>query len=732
MNDVRQFLSLEAAVDDSESEDEYDEEEQDDFFQHDCEPIAGDKSRSHQLLLRETTRVEGDTEWDSLLDRARSRAQTYTPHLRSSLPNSEAFPSITMGEARLWRVAVKPGREEATAFLLMEKIIRAGEQDQGIKSIIGRVSRPGWIVVEANSASDVRELCQGVTDVFGKQIHVIEPEDGPSCLKEANLFTPATPSWIRLTKQPYRGDLAYVNEVGVGEADVLVVPRLKLQRRSSAGHAKRKRGSTISAQPGQKKSTRPEQALFDHEKVREIFGDKAVQRKNQTYVFKGNEYLDGYLWLQTDEYYPEAATPTPEELSLFQHSKSISKEFLQRTLEVMGAVSLRLGDRVKVAEGEAQGAFGVVQNIVGNEADVHLSSEDVQLTLPVKNLRKNIRIGDEVIVRAGPHAGVTGWVITSGDTVLVYDHKTAREVGPFLPVFINFIVSSHAIDFFEASFIMRPLSLDPGQSQARTRDNLKVQPDPNLRFVGRHVRVIGSGHGLKDYEGIVKSIEVDNYALVEISATMRQQRLPLSKLASRNDPTLTPLNVDGAATATNLESSGSRTIAIRPSSLPLVPSTPLPPALTGVLSPAWDPTSSSPDSSSSFPYNPWMESPLLAGKRIKVRFQGTKAVLRDPGWKSGDYEGRFGIWTGTEGSSAQVSVGLHSTLTVPEKYVRPVRPSIKGQNVIVIGDDHDLWKGEEFYVITFSAEQCIVRRRHGKIDPKDRLYLDTNTLAVVL
>ncbi|KAG6904334.1 hypothetical protein DXG01_010870, partial [Tephrocybe rancida] len=62
----------------------------------------------------------------------------------------------------LWRVAIKPGYEETATFILMEKIIRSPSRDWGIKSIIGWVTYPGWVVVEAPNGTNVEELCEGV------------------------------------------------------------------------------------------------------------------------------------------------------------------------------------------------------------------------------------------------------------------------------------------------------------------------------------------------------------------------------------------------------------------------------------------------------------------------------------------------------------------------------------------------------------------------------------------
>lgn len=52
---------------------------------------------------------------------------------------------------------------------------------------------------------------------------------------------------------------------------------------------------------------------------------------------------------------------------------------------------------------------------------------------------------------------------------------------------------------------------------------------PNQHLVGKHVTIVNKSVW-KDYEGIVKSVHSDGSALVEIQATMRQERLTMDLL----------------------------------------------------------------------------------------------------------------------------------------------------------------------------------------------------------
>ncbi|KAF8064145.1 hypothetical protein FPV67DRAFT_1451378 [Lyophyllum atratum] len=88
----------------------------------------------------------------------------------------------------------QPGYEEMVAFILMAKIIRGGCR-WAVKSIIGEVSHPGWVVIEATTVSDVESACQKVSNVYPQRIHVIASEDVSVWIKEPTLFTPRNQSW---------------------------------------------------------------------------------------------------------------------------------------------------------------------------------------------------------------------------------------------------------------------------------------------------------------------------------------------------------------------------------------------------------------------------------------------------------------------------------------------------------------------------------------------------------
>lgn len=107
----------------------------------------------------------------------------------------------------------------------------------------------------------------------------------------------------------------------------------------------------------------------------------------------------------------------------------------------------------------------------------------------------------------------------------------------------------------------------------------------------------------------------------------------------------------------------------------------------------------------------WLGSLLFQEHRIKILVSGTKPLLRDPGWKSGQYEGQTGIWAGLDGDNVQIKFGVHNIMCVPAAYIMPLRPSVSGQKAIVLTGEH---AGAWFVVVSIKDDVCTLRKPEDK------------------
>ncbi|KAG6904108.1 hypothetical protein DXG01_012560, partial [Tephrocybe rancida] len=260
----------------------------------------------------------------------------------------------------LYRVRVKDGHKETAAMILANKLLTAGTHFvPSVKSIIGRVSCPGWVFIESNGVN-ASNLCANVSDVYPQHIHPIV-EDLKEYLHEP-LVAPKEGDWVRLNSPPlYRGDLAYVcayndtlpnclttkqkNPGGEG-ADVLVMPRVD---------------RFVNRTKGKGRAGRPPRQLLERKDAIRLFGADAVKALNKdavkahdeeelNFIYHGQTYGDGLQYLVTHEFEPTVLTH--EELALFQRCSLVDLGDIARATNEIAALSLQVTDRVVVTSGE--------------------------------------------------------------------------------------------------------------------------------------------------------------------------------------------------------------------------------------------------------------------------------------------------------------------------------------------------------------------------------------------
>ncbi|KAG6912917.1 hypothetical protein DXG01_011146, partial [Tephrocybe rancida] len=203
----------------------------------------------------------------------------------------------------------------------------------------------------------------------------------------------------------------------------------------------------------------------------------------------------------------------------------------------------------------------------------------------------------------------------------------------------------------------------------------QLREENHKKYMNRRVRIVGK-HPLKDYKGIVREILYDDKVKVEIAVTLKQEEVHLSHLADRDDPDHLPFL--HAASYALLQQEPREAMEIPLSNMPLTLSTPIPMGSSAHMSPAWNPSSRTPNPSNPFPCNPYIESPYLDLKlKIKVRVHNTKAILDDPGFQNGIFDGLTGLWKARDHNTpgfAKITFTVPRVRmeTIPEGYVSPL------------------------------------------------------------
>ncbi|KAG6809403.1 hypothetical protein H0H92_000398 [Tricholoma furcatifolium] len=669
-DDPRNFLDVEAEVSDA-SDDDEDEEGLDNFI-NDVESESDEEYRrlppaedddanslgsdwtddeyldfsepttaSHGAVMQLMTVDEANEAFRSYLELEERRKHTYSAPRPEEIPIDKIPDSIVPLLPRpdfdkfLWRVSVRRGREESLAFILYQKAIMGNFQ---VKSIIGRVSCPGWVYVKATEYAHVQKLCQDVRDVHMHQIFRIAPPEAPSILREPPFVHPPKGSWVRLTHHKlYHGDLGWVsNHIRGMSIEVIVVPRLdpnlkrKCRDRDEPLHLGSARSLHNVERPPQRVldmkplmeagcpgvddlqvwSHRLE-SLPDHwaEPVERVPTNELDQYTAEGHIvvttcsFYGRELCNGFHVITTRHYEP--TIPSVDELFIFKSLKIIKPTLITSTEELLSMLRVQVDDPIKITAGQAQGAVGRVVNVQqeASIASVELA-DGVVVDIVLKDLRKLLTVGDEVCVVEGLHVGFTGWVVCIEDgKVHLFDDRTGEAI----------IVAAHQVIFYEAPKTVYTRH-EPDFSQApvgfhfsnlRSEDILPALPvhlppvalqNPHQRFVGREVQVIDGP--FKDYHGLVKNTERGDILNVELGATLQQRQFTLKQLAHRLRAltTYADLSVYLPTFSPPLLTTADNTW----SSMPLVPSTPLPEDTSVALARAWNPSSRTPMPGSGF------------------------------------------------------------------------------------------------------------------------------------
>jgi len=140
-----------------------------------------------------------------------------------------------------------------------------------IRSIIGRVSIPGSIFVEALDVEAVSHMCKGLRHIRvsnKNDICKISSQDAKLYLREHATYTPSSPGWVWLKKKPYKGDISFVFDVEPSLMTTLsIIPRIPADTR-------------LRDKEERKRYNRPPQALFDPAMVRACYGERSVEQRN--------------------------------------------------------------------------------------------------------------------------------------------------------------------------------------------------------------------------------------------------------------------------------------------------------------------------------------------------------------------------------------------------------------------------------------------------------------------
>ncbi|KAG6807367.1 hypothetical protein H0H92_007830, partial [Tricholoma furcatifolium] len=512
------FLDVEALEGEGEGEDNISLEEGDLDMINDDEDddLVQTLEALRSIRTEEATSDDRDEEWTEFVGRAVARAQDDWDVHSTSILDDDAPP-------RLWRIPVRPGREEKIVFSLGRKLL-CSKGWPFIHSIMGRKAFPGSVILETDTFENAQKLCGGVAGVLGSPAQI--PIDEAWSWLSIRPYLPLPGSWVRLTNDPlHLGDVGWVYAVTAsGKANLLVLPHI--DRTCSYDQPR------PSQKARQKRRTRPAQGLLMIEKAIRIFGvgavqrlqdsqgDKLVHRDDYYHIQLGERWCTifyGFLMYRTLDI--ESASPSDAELSLFYSSDAFVKlgadPDCRQAFAQLIASRLEAGHRVTVVAGELVKMMGTVHQVADQAASVALDDPRLSsnVELPLLYLRALFRPGNYVKIVYEKHLGEHGFLTeVTHDEVTVYERRKKQ----------SFVAPVNCVNFYSEPKVIG--SIDAEKVAPVALENPLKDP-----LVGRRVRIIRDD-AFKNYEGFIKRRLDNNPTKIVVELAARTAQHMVSKV----------------------------------------------------------------------------------------------------------------------------------------------------------------------------------------------------------
>lgn len=254
---------------------------------------------------------------------------------------------------------------------------------------------------------------------YDERGHCLQPDIPAYSLKEGD--------WVRVFKGGhYYGDIGVVSETTPsrdkfgGIVQVLLVPRIRISG---------------------DRTSRPSQALFDDDKIKDFYGSHSVRNRNALRQFRSRWYNHGFLQFElTSDLLTPERHPHLADISLF--ADSVYPIVHTAYDRVRRQQRVRRNDRVLVKSGELQGVVGHIVDIDALEiVTVRPVDNEQEVDIPMDDIERFFKVGDHVKILDGQHSEVMGFVVSIRDNIAeVYDvrhlgklEEYSADVGTYSP-----------------------------------------------------------------------------------------------------------------------------------------------------------------------------------------------------------------------------------------------------------------------------------------------------------
>ena len=283
-----------------------------------------------------------------------------------------------------------------------------------IASVFARPGIPGFIFVEGRPC-DVTAAVRDLVTVFRGR-WLVPPEERATLLSRRNPLSRdvSEGEWVRCRHGLYRGDIGLVcGHDPSSEAHVIValIPRIPDGPPSSV--------------PKRKRSARPEPRKWSADRAKAVWGEKVRKISDEVYELKHDTYKSG-LVIKHLAPASVAISDAPLDIDPFLSAPYVSNFHFYSLLAFRYAQdTIKVGQRVKVLDGEQQGLVGHPTDITDGVATVVTDDDTPPLIISLRALAAMYLPGDHIKHRHQDSRGIV--VSVNEDRTVTFVDKEANE-----------------------------------------------------------------------------------------------------------------------------------------------------------------------------------------------------------------------------------------------------------------------------------------------------------------
>ncbi|KAJ3816524.1 hypothetical protein F5880DRAFT_1512586, partial [Lentinula raphanica] len=328
----------------------------------------------------------------------------------------------------LWRVKCTPRQEYFLVYELMMRQIRHESLSRELRAVFYNPRDIGYLYLEASftrtgGISSLREVLREYSDLKLSSLAIVSETELSRCLTIPSsdaepVFAPG--QWVQIKLGLYKGDVGlvaddYRDEASIRGVRVLVVPRLHFTDEDGP--------SAPSLSSKRKLPSRPPPQLFNPAKC--VQDELIRHKRNHVFSYKSWRFEYG---LQVKAFNSISLCPAreipPSICRLFMDAKSLAGAGHLIEMSSMPLPSFwkfEPGEKVLIHSDEGQ-RFGTVISFIPktprSDFSCEVDIEGERWPILIRNLEKEILLGQYIEVVAGVHLGKKGFVVGKCDTLL--------------------------------------------------------------------------------------------------------------------------------------------------------------------------------------------------------------------------------------------------------------------------------------------------------------------------